>query len=80
MKKFLVVLLFLVGCTDAETSSITSYGSQFKVTVYSGGKEIKTFTSTGKVQWHDGGGGCEFQDVATNKHVRISGTIIAEQQ
>jgi hypothetical protein len=70
----------LVGCTDADVSSIRSYGSAFKVTVYSGGKAVATYTSTGKIAWHESGGGCEFEDAATKKHVRIAGTIVAEEQ
>lgn len=80
MKYLFLLAILMAGCTDAESSSITSYGSRFKVTVYSGGQPVKTYFSTGKVMWHEGGGGCEFRDSTTQKHVRISGTVTAEEQ
>lgn len=73
-----VLAPFLVT-TDASWSSMTSYGSQFKVTVYSGATPVKTYISTGKVMWHEGGGGCEFRDAVTKRHVRVAGTVTAEE-
>jgi hypothetical protein len=68
------------GCTDAEIARNAAAGSQFKVTVYSGGQAVKTYVSTGKVLSEEKSDGWFFMDKATNKLVRVSGTITVEQE
>lgn len=79
MKKLIVVLLFLslIGCTDAEWSSIKSLGDSAEITLYGcDGKEIQKWESTGRVAATDKSDGWEFRDKATGKFIRVSGTVV----
>lgn len=69
----------MFGCTDAEWSQAKAFGSKFKVTVYSGGVAVKTYTSTGKVDTEHGSDGWYFTDQATGGLVRVSGTVLIEE-
>jgi len=72
-------LLLLAGCTDAEWSKNTSYGSSFTVTMYSGGEAVRVWKSSGKVLSEEKSDGWYFQDAATGKLVRVSGDVVVEQ-
>lgn len=76
MKYMVLATLFLAGCTDADFSQFTSYGSTAEITCYSGGEVIYHGKSTGKVSTEKQSDGWYFQDAATNKLVRISGTCV----
>lgn len=76
---FAIVTMLAVGCTDAEWSQVKGYGSKFKVTVFSGGMAVKTFTSTGKVATEEHSDGWYFTDSATGGLVRVSGTVVIEE-
>lgn len=75
-----VCVCALAGCTDGEMSQVTSYGSQHKITVFSGGQAVKSFTSTGKVHTEHASDGWYFRDKATGKLVRVAGTVVVEEQ
>jgi hypothetical protein len=68
------------GCTDAEMAQRGALGSQFKVTVWSGGQPVKVYTSTGKVLSEEKSDGWFFKDKTTGKLVRVSGTITVEEE
>lgn len=82
MKRILwaVVLMCAIGCTDAEKSRIGSLGSKFKVTLYSNGDAVRTWQSTGKVMTETDSDGWYFTDASTNKLVRVSGSVVVEQE
>lgn len=67
MKKYLLLLLLIgcVGCTDSEISKLTTFGKPGKVTMYNGGKVVRQWTSTGRIE--------------TGKLIRVSGDIVVEQ-
>lgn len=76
---FLVVILIvvaIVGCTDAVRAQYTSIGSAGTITCYSGGKEIGRWTSTGKIATEEHSDGWFFQDASTSKLIRISGNCV----
>lgn len=73
------LLLSLVACTDAEMAKKTGLGNSFKVEVFSGGKPIRTYVSTGKVRSESSSDGYYFTDVATGKLVKVSGDVVITQ-
>ena len=73
-----VVLLFCVGCTDATCSRATSYGGKHKVRLYSGGKAVQEWTSTGYVERTDGGN-VFFTDSETKRLVMTNGDVVVEE-
>ena len=80
MRRWIWLSMLLMGCTDASVSQFTAYGSTFKVTLWSGGQAVKTWTSTGKVIAEENSDGWYFTDKATGKLVRISGDVTVEQE
>lgn len=80
MKKILVVLslavLGLASCTDASRSQIGGYGDKHLVELYSGGKLVRTWTSTGKVQSTENSDGYYFRDEKCGCNVEVSGDIV----
>ena len=75
-----VALMLVVGCTDAQKSQIGSLGSKFKVTLYSNGEAVREWESTGKVMAESESDGWYFTDAKTNKLVRVSGSVVIEQE
>lgn len=78
MKKYLFILMLLIGCTDAQISHWKSYNKTGKITCYSGDKIIYIGHSTGKILTTSQSDGWEFMDFKTKKLVRISGTCVVE--
>jgi hypothetical protein len=82
MRKILAVwilaylTLMLVGCTDAKLKQLTTLGSPGEIKCYSGGKEIYTGKSTGKIATEQGSDGWYFQEAGTNQLVRVSGDCV----
>lgn len=78
MKKFLIILavLFTIGCTDAGIKNFTTYGSSGNVQLYSGGKLVGEWTSTGKIMSESCNDGWCFVDTETGKLIRVIGTTI----
>lgn len=76
----LCLAFLLVGCTNAEIAGVKGFGEDFKITVYSGGKAVRTFVSSGKVLTEAESDGWYFMDAETKKLVRVSGTVVIEQK
>ena len=75
----LASLMAISGCSDAEVSRNTSLGHEFNVTLYSGGRAVKAWHSTGKVETEEKSDGWFFRDKATGKLVRVSGNVTVEE-
>jgi hypothetical protein len=75
----LSTLTFTGGCTDAQMSKFGALGSRHRITLYSGGKQVGQWTSTGAISNEEHSDGFYFKDDATNKIVRLSGTAVIEQ-
>ena len=71
-----VALVSAIGCTDASFSRITAIGNKHRVELWSGGKKVKTWTSTGKVQSEANSDGYYFCDAETGKLVRVTGDLV----
>ena len=69
-----------VGCKDATRAQWKAMGSKHKVTVYSGGVAVRTFTSTGNVSNEAQTDGWYFEDDATHKLVEVAGPVVIEQE
>lgn len=70
------LILGSTGCTDAGRAKMGGYGSTFKVDLYSGGKLVQTWTSTGKVLSEESTDGYYFNDKVTGKLVEVTGTLV----
>jgi len=73
-----IAMALLSACTNSEQAQWTAYGSEAHVTLYSGDEKVGEWTSTGKVHAEDSGSGYYFQDRASGKLVRITGTVVIE--
>ena len=79
MKKYVIIaaMLFFVGCSQAEVAHMIEF-SDHKVTVFSGGKEVRVYKSKGLPLNEYQSDGWMFKDAATGSLVRVSGTVIIE--
>jgi hypothetical protein len=75
----LIVLMSISACTDAERSNITTIGSAFQITLFSGGKIVGQWESSGKVLTEDKTDGYQFRDNKTSKFIRVSGNVVVEE-
>lgn len=71
----ITVPLLPFACSDANRSLIRGYGDDFDVTLYSGGKAVRRWTSSGKVHSSDCNGSFFFRERNTRRLVEVSGTI-----
>ena len=81
MKKllFLVALIAIFGmtsCTDANQAKLGSYGKSHKIEMYSGGKKVREWISTGKVSSESNSDGYYFFDRKTGKLIEVSGDVV----
>lgn len=81
MKTFLTINAILIslimsGCTDSNLASIKSYGNPGLVVCYSGGKEIYSGRSTGKIATVRNSDGWEFMEENTGNFIRVSGDCL----
>lgn len=78
MKKilFAAVLLGMVGCKSSNISQVTSLGSSFHITCYSGTAVILDTLSEGQPSNESYSDGFYFKDKATGKLVEVTGTCI----
>lgn len=70
-----------VGCTNSDMAQLRALGHDAKITLYSAtGNPIGEWHSTGKVRTEDQSDGYYFMNKADGKLIRITGTIIIEQE
>lgn len=73
-----ILLALCIGCTDADRAQYNSIGCRHKVALYSGGKLVREWTSTGKVLTEEHSDGWYFEDAGTHRLVRVSGDVVIE--
>ena len=82
MKKLIAIMTILVlvssGCSDAERAAFSALGKKHRVTLYSGGKQIGQWTTSGKIENEQHSNGYYFNDDATQKLIMVDGDIIIE--
>jgi hypothetical protein len=77
----LFAVFSLSACTDAERAALGSYGSEAKVTCYSGGNVVFEDVSTGKVVAGTGEEGIVFKSKTTGSYVRaFADCIVLEKR
>jgi hypothetical protein len=79
MKKIIIIAILFIGlnsCTDAGQSKMFGYGKDYKIEMYSGGKLVKTWYSSGKVLSEENSDGYYFQQKITSKIVEVTGDIV----
>lgn len=81
MKKLMILsvlglALMVGGCTDAQIKNITTLGDPGTIILYSGGKEVGRWKSTGKIASESSSDGWMFEDAETGKFIRVSGTTV----
>jgi hypothetical protein len=70
-----IIVLSMLGCTDADVSGFQAYGQKHHIKQYSGGQLVGEWTSTGKVSNEGNSDGYYFEDDTTHKIVELTGTI-----
>ena len=70
-------LALLSGCTEAEKARRNAYNDDqnAKIDVYSGGKLVASYVSTGKVQG-EAGSGYYFKDKVSGELIEVNGDVI----
>ena len=82
MNKLIVIiaLLGLMGCSKAQRANILAIGCKHRITLYSGTMAVRSWVSSGTIENEEKSDGYYFQDDATGKLVRVSGSIVIEQE
>ena len=79
MKKVLVGIVVIIGlssCTDATVSQFGGLGDKHTVELYSGGKLVRTWVSTGKVVSSEHSDGYYFRDQQCDCNIEVSGDLV----
>jgi len=80
MKKLFIIsivaLSFLTSCRDSTLAQYSALGEKQLVELYSGGKLVRTWVSTGKVATEKNSDGYYFEDSKSGKLVRVSGEVV----
>ena len=79
--KYLFIVICLAGmygCTDASIADFQSLGNEHTITLYSGGKAVRTWISTGKVVTETNSDGYIFMDKETENVVKVTGDLVIE--
>lgn len=64
------------GCTDARVAKFKGYGSPHHVELYSGGKKVREWVSSGKVSSEANSDGYYFNDFDTGRLIEVSGDVV----
>ena len=72
----LICASFAVGCSNADPASLTAYGDEHRVELYSGGQKVREWQSTGKVFSEENSNGFYFKDAESGQLVRVTGDVI----
>lgn len=74
----LVLAVSTTACTEAERARHTSLGSKATITCYSGGKEIFSDRSTGRVQTDEKGAGVYYKSANSGQLVHTYADCIVQ--
>lgn len=75
----IVSMVCLTSCTDAEWERQTALGNKHKVTMYSGGKAVGVWTSTGCPRSVGNEDGWTFVDADTKHLITVTGDCVIEK-
>jgi hypothetical protein len=68
----------LCGCSNANKAAMSAWGKKHRVTLYSGGKQIGQWTTSGKIENEHRSDGYYFRDNLSGKIVMVNGDVIIE--
>ena len=71
-----IVVVSLASCTDAKRAKLGSLGDEHTIELYSGGKQVRQWTSTGKVHPESSSDGYYFSDKESGKLIEVSGDVV----
>lgn len=71
-----ILLVFIMGCSNANLARFSALGKRHDVKCYSGGVVIYEGHSTGKIENEHQSDGYYFQDEQTGKFVTVSGNCV----
>lgn len=74
--KYLMLLILLSGCSNAQIAAVSAWGKRHDVICYSGGKIIYQGYTTGKIENESHSDGYYFQDDETKQFVTVSGQCV----
>lgn len=66
------------GCTNTQLAHLSSFGSDGRITCYSGGRMIFDDFSSGKISNAHGSDGYEFMSKTTGRLMQVSGTCVVD--
>lgn len=75
----LLLTLSLAACTDASRAKLGGYGSPHRVEIVSGGRVVRSYLSSGKVQSETQSDGYYFNDARTGELIEVAGPVIITQ-
>jgi hypothetical protein len=73
------IALIMTSCTDAQRARVTGYGAHYKVEMYSGGKMVREWISSGKVHSEEGSDGYYFNDKVSGQLIEVTGDVVITQ-
>ena len=74
---YFLILFAISGCSfNARMAGVKSYGADHTIELYSGGKMVKSWKSSGRVASEEHSDGYYFQDKETGKFVRVTGDLV----
>lgn len=76
----LCLLVACAGCTSAQQASNMAWSHNYKITLYSGGKEIKAWHTKGMPHNEEHSDGYFFVDRDNGKLMSITGDVVIEQE
>lgn len=71
-----MLILPLTGCLDSETAKFSGLGKPHHVEMYSGGKKVRDWISTGKVKSESNSDGYYFLDRESGRLIEVSGDVV----
>lgn len=75
----LLIAAVCCGCTDAGWDHTFNYGGEHKITLYSGGKAVGVWTSTGRILNEDNTDGYIFRCKETDEFTIVNGDVVIER-
>lgn len=83
MKTIILILLSTTllinsGCSNSKIAAASAWGKRHRVTLFSGGKEVGQWITSGKIENEHQSNGYYFQDDKTKKVILINGDVIIE--
>lgn len=74
----LIICSTLSACSDANMAGMSAWGKKHHIKLYSGGKVVEEWVSSGKIENEANSDGYYFKDDKTGKMVSVTGDVVIE--